>query len=94
MHTHPFLVVGLYELASDDGAGGLAPGARNLVSQPFWADSAWVPLGARLVTRLRFLGPPGAGRSVFHCHMLTHEDLGMMGVYEVVERLPAASAVT
>lgn len=81
VHTHPFLIVGLYSMQSD---GTVADGTPNLISQPYWSDSAWVPLGARLVTRMRFLAP-FVGRSVFHCHTLTHEDLGMMGIYEVVD---------
>ena len=80
VHTHPFLVVGLFALSGDDGS--VVVNSTNLVSQPFWTDTAWVPLGARLVTRMRAL-TPWVGRSVFHCHMLTHEDLGMMGVYEI-----------
>lgn len=84
VHTHPFLVVGLFALdpGPSGDAGSVAADAVNLISQPYWADTAWVPLGARLVTRMRALSP-WVGRSVFHCHMLTHEDLGMMGVYEI-----------
>ena len=28
------------------------------------------------------LGPDFAGRTVYHCHILDHEDLGMMGTLE------------
>ncbi len=40
-----------------------------------------VPAGStvRLLVPFRH----GAGRTVYHCHILNHEDLGMMGVLEV-----------
>jgi FtsP/CotA-like multicopper oxidase with cupredoxin domain len=37
----------------------------------------------KIVIRTRFLESPGT--FVYHCHILNHEDQGMMGVVEVVE---------
>jgi len=42
-----------------------------------------VPPDGEVVIRTRFLD--FAGRFVYHCHILGHEDAGMMGVVEVVE---------
>jgi hypothetical protein len=37
-------------------------------------------------SRHPFTDPVIVGRFVFHCHAVDHEDKGMMGVVEVVER--------
>ncbi|MFV0373340.1 multicopper oxidase family protein [Microbacterium sp.] len=41
-------------------------------------DVVNVPAGGAVVVRIRFDRFPG--RTVYHCHILDHEDLGMMGV--------------
>lgn len=43
-----------------------------------WRDVVNVPRGGRVRLRVRFADFPG--RTVYHCHILDHEDLGMMGV--------------
>jgi FtsP/CotA-like multicopper oxidase with cupredoxin domain len=40
------------------------------------ADTVWVPLKSTVVIRMRF--KEYTGKSVFHCHILPHEDTGMM----------------
>ena len=56
---------------------------RDGVPEPFraWWDTVAVPAGSsvRLAVPLR-----RPGRTVFHCHVASHEDLGMMGVLDVV----------
>ena len=39
-------------------------------------DTVWVPVGKPVVIRMRFR--QFTGKSVFHCHILPHEDTGMM----------------
>ncbi|WP_123918307.1 multicopper oxidase family protein [Georgenia muralis] len=51
------------------------------VADPRWRDVVEVPARGRRVVRIAFEG--FAGRSVYHCHILDHEDGGMMGVVEV-----------
>lgn len=46
-----------------------------------WKDVVNVPAGGWVRLRVRFAGI--AGKTVYHCHILDHEDLGMMGVIEV-----------
>ena len=46
-----------------------------------WQDVVNVPANGRLKVRVAFKN--FCGRSVYHCHILDHEDLGMMGVIEV-----------
>jgi FtsP/CotA-like multicopper oxidase with cupredoxin domain len=57
--------------------------SRNGIPEPFaaWKDVVNVRPGetVRLVVPLRDY----AGRTVFHCHIVEHEDLGMMGVLAV-----------
>ncbi|WP_457946107.1 multicopper oxidase family protein [Pseudarthrobacter sp. alpha12b] len=54
-----------------DGAG----------SAPEWRDVVNVPANGRVTVRVAFTD--FRGRSAYHCHILDHEDLGMMGVIEV-----------
>ena len=48
-----------------------------------WEDTTPIPAFGEVVIRTRFLDFPG--KFVYHCHLLDHEDQGMMGVVEVVE---------
>lgn len=47
---------------------------------PNWRDTVNVPARGRAIIRVRFADI--AGRTVYHCHVLDHEDNGMMGVVE------------
>lgn len=49
---------------------------------PGWRDTVNVPTGGTVTIRIRF--SDYAGTSVYHCHILDHEDLGMMGQIRVV----------
>ena len=46
-----------------------------------WQDVVNVPARGQIRVRIAF--DDFAGRSVYHCHILDHEDNGMMGVIEV-----------
>ena len=50
---------------------------------PGWKDTVNVPAGASVRIRIPLTGI--SGRTVYHCHILDHEDLGMMGVINVIE---------
>jgi FtsP/CotA-like multicopper oxidase with cupredoxin domain len=47
-----------------------------------WEDTVPVPSNGEIVIRSRFLD--FTGKTVYHCHILDHEDAGMMGVVEIV----------
>jgi FtsP/CotA-like multicopper oxidase with cupredoxin domain len=49
--------------------------------EPRWADVVNVPAFGQVRVRVAFEN--FTGRTVFHCHILDHEDLGMMGTVEV-----------
>jgi FtsP/CotA-like multicopper oxidase with cupredoxin domain len=52
------------------------------LAKPVWRDSVVVPRKGSVVFRSRFLD--FTGRFVLHCHMMNHEELGMIQVVEVV----------
>jgi FtsP/CotA-like multicopper oxidase with cupredoxin domain len=49
--------------------------------QPDWRDVVIVPARGQVTVRIRF--DDFGGRTVYHCHVLDHEDLGMMGTIDV-----------
>jgi FtsP/CotA-like multicopper oxidase with cupredoxin domain len=48
-----------------------------------YEDTTLLPPNGEIVMRTRFADYPG--KFVYHCHILAHEDAGMMSVIEVVE---------
>lgn len=50
-------------------------------AQQGWKDTINVPAGSSVRVVVAFTEIPG--RTVYHCHILDHEDLGMMGVIDV-----------
>lgn len=70
---HPFhLHVWPMQLIAENGRPVEPAGLRDVVN---------VPANGRATVRIAFRD--FSGRSVYHCHILDHEDLGMMGVIEV-----------
>lgn len=57
--------------------------SRNGRPEPYraWKDVVLVRAGETVRIRTRFADFPG--RTVYHCHILDHEELGMMGVLEI-----------
>jgi FtsP/CotA-like multicopper oxidase with cupredoxin domain len=51
--------------------------AGRSVEAPTWQDVVNIPSGGSVRTRIALerIG----GKTVYHCHILDHEDLGMMG---------------
>jgi FtsP/CotA-like multicopper oxidase with cupredoxin domain len=57
----------------------LAYAENNIpLAQPAWLDTVNVPVGGFVDVVLDFTDPNVRGLSVFHCHLLNHEDKGMM----------------
>jgi len=59
----------------------------DMVEVPFWDGNAGTPFPS--VTALMDFRGTDIGEFVYHCHILGHEDLGMMAIIEV---LPSASS--
>ena len=51
------------------------------LEDPIWMDTAIVPRNGSITFRSRFLD--FTGKYMLHCHMMNHEELGMMQVVEV-----------
>jgi FtsP/CotA-like multicopper oxidase with cupredoxin domain len=69
---HPFHIhVWPFEVVAMS-SGTPEPGLKDVVN---------VPAGGWVRIRIRFADIPG--KTVFHCHILDHEDMGMMGVIQV-----------
>jgi FtsP/CotA-like multicopper oxidase with cupredoxin domain len=51
------------------------------LAEPVWGDTVVLPRNGSLTFRSRFLD--FTGRFMLHCHMMNHEELGMMQVVEV-----------
>ena len=67
--SHPFHIhVNSFEVVS---INGVAPATTRYV------DTVLIPPNGQVVFRSRF--KQFAGKSVYHCHILPHEDTGMMG---------------
>jgi FtsP/CotA-like multicopper oxidase with cupredoxin domain len=56
---------------------------RNGVPEPYvsWKDSVNVPKHSKVRFVVRFEN--FAGKWMYHCHILDHEDMGMMGILEL-----------
>jgi len=62
---------------------------HNILSAPQWMDTVSIPRGGRVVFRSRFADY--AGMWANHCHILMHEDHGMMQAVEAVSRAEASN---
>ncbi|MDX3240068.1 multicopper oxidase domain-containing protein [Streptomyces sp. ME03-5709C] len=51
-----------------------------------WFDTVNVPARGDVVIRIPFTD--FTGRTVLHCHILNHEDMGMMAVLDIVPPRP------
>jgi FtsP/CotA-like multicopper oxidase with cupredoxin domain len=60
---------------------------RDIVNVPYYDGHSLVYPSVRL--RMDFRDPNTVGDFVYHCHLLEHEDRGMMGLIRV---LPAATS--
>ena len=79
---HPFHIhqnpVWVMRLEVPDENGNLV----NILGEPRWQDVVWIPRnGGRAIVRSRF--PDYIGVFVDHCHILLHEDNGMMQTLEI-----------
>jgi FtsP/CotA-like multicopper oxidase with cupredoxin domain len=70
---HPFhLHVWPFQIVARSDGKAITPG---------WKDTVNVPAGGSVTVRIPLTEI--SGRTVYHCHILDHEDLGMMGVIDV-----------
>jgi FtsP/CotA-like multicopper oxidase with cupredoxin domain len=67
------------------------PAVRDTVDLPYWSGSGPYP---SVKVRMDFRDPNIIGTFVYHCHILQHEDGGMMGEIQVLPSAGSASATT
>jgi hypothetical protein len=82
IHVNPCWVTRI-EVPDDRGR------LHNILSTPQWMDTVAIPRGGRVVFRSRFADYTGMW--VNHCHILMHEDHGMMQAVESVARAKDAN---
>jgi FtsP/CotA-like multicopper oxidase with cupredoxin domain len=75
IHDHIFHIhVNPFQLTKVNGVA---------LADPVWLDTVVLPRNGSLTFRSRFLD--FTGRFMLHCHMMNHEELGMMQVVEVYD---------
>ena len=67
------------------------PAVRDTVDLPYWSGSGPYP---SVKVRMDFRDPNIVGMFVYHCHILQHEDAGMMGAIQVLPSAGLASTTT
>jgi FtsP/CotA-like multicopper oxidase with cupredoxin domain len=67
------------------------PAIRDTVDLPYWSGSGAYP---SVKLRMDFRDPNIVGTFVYHCHILQHEDAGMMGAIQVLPSSGLASTTT
>ena len=84
IHVNPMWVTRI-EVPDEQGR------LHNLLDEPRWMDTVSIPRnGGRVVFRTRFADY--TGRWIHHCHILMHEDMGMMQEVECVASAASARA--
>jgi len=80
--SHPFHIhVNPFEVISRIDVNG-----KELVDFPHWKDTQILNQGEKVTFRTRYEDFPGS--FVQHCHILDHEDQGMMEIVDIVPRPP------
>jgi FtsP/CotA-like multicopper oxidase with cupredoxin domain len=73
-----------FALIDWNGVAVNEPFLRDTVNVPYYSDRMLQYPSVRV--RMDFRDPDTIGTFVYHCHLLEHEDAGMMGVVRVVPR--------
>jgi FtsP/CotA-like multicopper oxidase with cupredoxin domain/peroxiredoxin len=94
--THPFHIhVNPFEVTSIMAPGtemenGQPKLQEQLLNGPVWRDTVKIPGNGIVKMRTRYTD--FIGTFVQHCHILDHEDQGMMQLIDIVKKLPKAAA--
>src|SRR5574341_266030 len=74
-HVNACQVVSIY--------GGDSGYASLLTKTPSWKDTVIVPKWGSVKMLVPVMDYPGM--AMFHCHIIEHEDIGMMGIWDIME---------
>jgi FtsP/CotA-like multicopper oxidase with cupredoxin domain len=80
-----------FQVLEVDGQPVNDPAIRDTVDLPYWNGSGPYP---SVKVRMDFRDPNIVGTFVYHCHILEHEDGGMMGEIQVLPSVGSASVTT
>ena len=84
IHVNPFQVVRVTRLSDGkDLSGDEAPDSQYFGMKGVFKDTIMVESGVEVVIRSHY--ERYVGRFVLHCHILSHEDAGMMRLVEIFE---------
>jgi FtsP/CotA-like multicopper oxidase with cupredoxin domain len=72
-----------FHVLERDGKPVAEAALRDTIDLPFWDGKGPYP---SVKLRIDFRGPEIVGTFLYHCHILEHEDGGMMGVIRVTKR--------
>ncbi len=75
IHVNPFELLRIYNPETSE----------EIPTERLWRDTLLVEEGLEYTIRMRF--EDFAGKTVLHCHVLDHEDQGMMQSLEIVRRV-------
>jgi FtsP/CotA-like multicopper oxidase with cupredoxin domain len=91
LHQLHFLVEGqsYFEINGNEQAPGITGQFLDMIEVPHWDGDPAHPY-PRVTLRIDFRGQD-IGDFVFHCHILGHEDLGMMNIIRVRQKSPLGS---
>lgn len=80
IHVNSFEVVAMATIAPD---GTVLEEKRFTPDEILLQDTVWVPMGTQVTIRQRYR--EWTGKAVFHCHILPHEDTGMMQNFTILD---------
>ena len=80
-----------FQVLEQNGVAVNDPAIRDTVDLPYWSGTGPYP---SVKVRMDFRDPNIIGNFVYHCHILQHEDGGMMGLIQVLPSAGLASATT
>jgi FtsP/CotA-like multicopper oxidase with cupredoxin domain len=86
-HTHQIH----FQVLEVNGQPVNDPAIRDTVDLPYWSGSGPYP---SVKVRMDFRDPNIVGTFVYHCHILQHEDAGMMAAIQVLPSAGLASTTT
>jgi FtsP/CotA-like multicopper oxidase with cupredoxin domain len=80
-----------FQVIEQNGVAVNDPAIRDTVDLPYWSGTGPYP---SVKVRMDFRDPNIIGNFVYHCHILQHEDGGMMGLIQVLPSAGLASTTT
>jgi FtsP/CotA-like multicopper oxidase with cupredoxin domain len=72
-----------FMLTKWDGVPVEEPFLKDTINVPYWDGKSRYP---SVTLRMDFRNPNAVGTFVYHCHLLEHEDMGMMGTIRVLPK--------